>query len=83
VKDKTSIIDILLNNFRADKTLREVGLDYEALQREIERERSANGEDSRRLAALQVVAQFQLQVLLRRLAETPDKGGESTVPAKQ
>lgn len=68
------IIDILIHNFNGAKTPREVGEDYEALQGLIKRERSANGEDSRRLTALKILAGLQLELLLRRLAEIPDTG---------
>ena len=75
-----SVTDILINHFGTDKSLREIGQDYEAIQEMIERERSANGEGSRRLAALRVLANLQLQLVLRKLVETPDKGGEPTAP---
>jgi hypothetical protein len=73
------IIDILIHNFSDEKTLTEVREDYEDLELLIERERTANGVDSRRLAALNVIAQFQLKLVLEKLAETPDQGGESPV----
>ena len=73
------IIDILIHNFSDEKTLTEVREDYEDLELLIERERTANGVDSRRLAALNVIAQFQLKLVLKKLAETPDQGGESPV----
>ena len=74
------IIDILIHNFSDEKTLTEVREDYEDLELLIERERTANGVDSRRLAALNVIAQFQLKLVLEKLAETPDQGGETTAP---
>lgn len=77
-----SVTDILITHFGADKSLREIGHDYEALQEMIERERSANGESSRRLAALHVLALLQLKLVLEKLAETPDKGGESRISTK-
>jgi hypothetical protein len=73
------IIEILIHNFTDEKTLTEVREDYEDLELLIERERSTNGVDSRRLAALNVIAHIQLKLVLEKLAETPDKGGESTV----
>ena len=76
------ITSILIDHFGTEKTLQEVGKDYEALQEMIERERSSNGERSRRLAALQILARIQLQVVLRRLVETPNEGGESIIPTK-
>ena len=78
-----SITDILINNFADEKTLTEVREDYEDLELLIERERTANGVDSRRLAALNVIAQFQLKLVLEKLVGPPDKGGESSVHAKQ
>ena len=77
------IIEILINNFADGKTLTEVREDYEDLELLIERERAATGEGSRRLAALNVIANFQLKLVLEKLVETPDKGGESIVPTKQ
>jgi hypothetical protein len=47
----------------------------------IERERSANSEDSRRLAALNVLAQLQLKLVLEKRAATPDKQVDPKVPA--
>jgi hypothetical protein len=79
MKDE-SITEILINHFGKDKTLREVGLDYEALQREIKHERSANGEGSRRLAALIVLERFQIKLVLEKLVDTPDNRGKSPVP---
>jgi hypothetical protein len=73
------ITEILIHNFEDGKTLSQVRQDYEDLELLIERERAANGKNSRRLAALNVLAQFQLKLVLEKLAETPDKGGESTV----
>jgi hypothetical protein len=78
MNDET-ITDILISHFGTDKTLQEIRQDYEDLELIIERERSANGEGSRRLEALNILAGFQLEILLRKMAETPDKGGESTV----
>jgi hypothetical protein len=77
-----SITDILIHNFADEKTLTEVREDYEGLELLIERERSANGKDSRRLAALNVIAQFQLKLVLEKLAETPDKPADSIVSTK-
>jgi hypothetical protein len=76
------IIEILIHNFKDGKTLQEVREDYEALEQMIERERSANGEGSRRLAALNVLANWQLKLVLEKLVATRDKGSGSTVPAK-
>ena len=45
----------------------------------IARERAANGEDSHRLAALNVLAQIQLKRVLEKLVETPDKRKDSVV----
>jgi hypothetical protein len=68
-----SITDILLNHFAGDKSLKQIQQDYEDLELMIARERAANGEDSRRLAALNVLAKFQLKLVLEKLAETLDK----------
>jgi hypothetical protein len=78
-----SITDVLINHFATDKSLREIQQDYEDLELMIARERAANGEDSRLLAALNVIANYQLKLVLEKLVETPDKGGESIVPTKQ
>jgi hypothetical protein len=51
--------------------------DYEDLELLIERERLVNGEGSRRLAALNVLAEFQLKLVLEKLAETLDKPADS------
>jgi hypothetical protein len=67
------ITDILLNHFATDKSLREIQQDYEDLELMITSERAANGEKSRRLAALNVLARFQLTLILEKLAETHDK----------
>jgi hypothetical protein len=47
----------------------------------IEHERSANSEDSGRLAALNVLAQLQLKLVLEKRAATPDKQVDPKVPA--
>ena len=54
----SDIIELLIHNFEDEKTLTQVREDYEDLELLIERERSTNGVDSRRLAALNVLAQF-------------------------
>jgi hypothetical protein len=74
-----SITSILIDHFSIDKTLKQIQQDYEDLELMIARERSANGEDSRRLAALNVLAQFQLKLVLDNLVETPDKPQDSVV----
>jgi hypothetical protein len=76
------IIDILIHNFQDGRTLTDVREDYEALQLMVEHERSANGEESRRLAALKVLAQFQLKLLLENLVETSEKLSNSAVSTK-
>ncbi|MEJ2177847.1 MAG: hypothetical protein P8Y12_07825 [Gammaproteobacteria bacterium] len=76
------IIEILIHNFADEKSLTDVREDYEDLELIIERERSANGEESRRLAALKVLAQFQLKLVLDKLAESPDKPLEPVVSTK-
>ena len=76
------IIDILIHNFSDEKTLTQVRQDYEDLELLIERERSTNGVDSRRLAALNVIAHLQLKLVLEKLAETPDKPADSAVSTK-
>ena len=76
------IIEILIHNFADEKTLTEVREDYEDLELLIERERSINGVDSRRLAALNVIAHFQLKLVLEKLAETPDKPADAAVSTK-
>ena len=73
------IIEILIHNFADGKMLTEVREDYEDLELLIERERLANGEDSRRLAALNVIAHFQLKLVREKLAATPDKPADSAV----
>jgi hypothetical protein len=78
----SSITDILINNFSDEKTLTEVREDYEDLELLIERECSTNGKNSRRLAALNVLAQFQLKLVLEKLAETPDKPADPAVSTK-
>jgi hypothetical protein len=83
MNDEMLVIDILLDRFGRDKSLQIIREDYEDLELMIARERSANGGGSRRLAALNVLAQFQLKLVLEKLVETPDKGGESIVPTKQ
>jgi len=74
-----SITSILIDHFSIDKTLKQIQQDYEDLELMIARERSANGEDSRRLAALNVLAQIQLKLVLEKLVETPDKPQDSVV----
>ena len=74
-----SITSILIDHFSIDKTLKQIQQDYEDLELMIARERSANGEDSRRLAALNVLAQFQLKLVLEKLVETPDKPQDSVI----
>ena len=80
--EEPTITDILIDHFGTKKSLRETGQDFEALQKMIERERAANGEASRRLAALNVLARFQLKLVLERLVETPDKRGDSEIPTE-
>ena len=74
-----SITSILIDNFSIDKTLKQIQQDHEDLELMIARERAANGEDSRRLAALNVLAQFQLKLVLEKLVETPDKPQDSVI----
>jgi hypothetical protein len=74
-----SITDVLINHFATNKSLREIQQDYEDLELIIARERAANGEDSRRLAVLNVLAQIQLKLVLENLVETPDKPQDSVV----
>ena len=69
---------MLIDHFSIDKTLKQIQQDHEDLVM-IERERSANGEKSHRLAALNVLAQFQLKLVLEKLVETPDKPQDSVV----
>ena len=64
INDETLIIDILLDRFERDKSLQEIREDYEDLVLMIARERAANGEGSRRLAALDVLTRFQLKLVL-------------------
>jgi hypothetical protein len=77
-----SITSILIDGFSNDKTLKQIQQDYEDLELMIARERAANGENSRRLAALNVLARFQLKLVLERLVETPDKRGGSEIPTE-
>jgi len=74
-----SITSILIDNFSIDKTLKQIQQDHEDLELMIARERAANGEDSRRLAALNLLAQIQLKLVLEKLVETPDKPQDSVV----
>jgi hypothetical protein len=74
------ITEILIHNFKDEQTLTQVREDYEDLEVLIDRERATNGKNSRRLAALTVLHNFQLQLVLRKLVGTPDKGGEPTEP---
>ena len=74
-----SITSILIDNFSIDKTLKQIQQDHEDLELMIARERAANGEDSHRLAALNVLAQIQLKLVLEKLVETPDKPQDSVV----
>ena len=74
-----SITSILIDHFSIDKTLKQIQQDHEDLELMIARERAANGEDSRRLAALNVLARFQLKLVLDNLVETPDKPQDSVV----
>jgi len=76
------IIEILIHNFADEKSLTDVREDYEDLELIIERERSANGEESRRLAALKVLARIQLKLVLEKLAGTPDNPGDSALSTK-
>jgi hypothetical protein len=79
MNDEMLVIDILLDRFGRDKSLQKIREDYEDLELMIARERSANGEETRRLAALNVIAQFQLKLVLEKLVETPDKPQDSVV----
>jgi hypothetical protein len=79
MNDEMLVIDILLDHFGRDKSLQKIREDYEDLELMIARERSANGEETRRLAALTVIAQFQLKLVLEKLVETPDKPQDSVV----
>jgi hypothetical protein len=76
------IIELLIHNFEDEKTLTEVREDYEDLELLIERELVANGKDSRRLAALKILSSLQLELLLKRLAETRDNPSDSAVSTK-
>jgi len=76
----TPITDILIQNFSREKTLKDIQQDYEDLELLIERERAANGDDSRRLKAINVLTGFQLKLVLEKLAEAPDKRRDSVVP---
>lgn len=77
-----NITDMLINHFGTERTLCEVRDDYEDLELMIDRERAASPDGSRRLAALKVLARLQLNLILEKLVETPDIGGESTFPTK-
>jgi hypothetical protein len=79
MNDEMLVIDILLDRFGRDKSLQKIREDHEDLELMIARERSANGEETRRLAALNVIAQFQLKLVLEKLVETPDKPQDSVV----
>lgn len=73
MKDETTITSILINNFATDKSLNELADDYEALELEITREKSAHGEDTQRGAALRILRSFQLKRVLEKLVEKPGK----------
>jgi hypothetical protein len=72
--EEPSVTDILISHFGTDKTLQEIRQDYEDLELMIERERSANGEGSRRLAAFHVLADWQLKLVLQKLVEAKQSG---------
>jgi hypothetical protein len=72
-----TVTDILINNFATEKSLKQIQQDYEHLKLMVEHERAATGNESRRLAALNVLSKFQLKLVLEKLVETPDQGGES------
>jgi hypothetical protein len=73
MKDLPSITDILINNFGRDKSLNEIADDFESLELEIAREKSAPGEDTQRMAALKILTSFQLRKVLEKLTEEPAK----------
>ena len=67
------IIDLLINNFSKDKTLKEIALEHQHLEWLIVKERSSDSGDSRRLAALNILMRFELKLTLDKLTETTDK----------
>lgn len=69
MKDQATITNILINNFSQDKTLSELEDDFEALELEIDNEKSSHGEGTQRFAALKILASFQLKRVLEKLVE--------------
>ena len=55
MNEKPTITEILVNNFERDKSLSELADDYEALELEIDNEKSRHGEGTQRFAALKVL----------------------------
>lgn len=62
MNDETELIDILINNFGRDKSLQEIGWDYNDLEWMIVKERTSSSADSRRLAVLNVLLRFALKL---------------------
>ena len=63
------IIDLLINNFEKDKTLKEIAHDYQHLEWMLVKERSSGSADPRRLAALNVLLSFELKLTLEKLVK--------------
>jgi hypothetical protein len=63
------IIDLLINNFETDKTLKEIAQDYQHLEWLIVKERSSGSADPRRLAALNILLHFELKLTLEKLVK--------------
>ena len=63
------LIDLLINNFEKDKTLKEIAHDYQQLEWMLVKERSSGNADPRRLAALNILLHFELKLTLERLVK--------------
>ena len=68
MNDETDLIDILINNFGRDKSLEEIGRDYNDLEGMIVVERASSSADPRRLAALNVLLRFELKLAREKLS---------------
>ena len=68
MNDETDLIDILINNFGRDKSLQEIGRDYNDLEWMVLKERTSSRADSRRLAALNVLLRFERKLAREKLS---------------
>ena len=62
-------IDLLINNFEKDKTLKEIAHVYQHLGWMLVKERSSGSADPRRLAALNILLRFELKLTLEKLVD--------------